>query len=231
VNSARTSPAGPTATQDEALELFALGERFAWQARLPLTLIVCGPPAAGKSELAGRLSEVSGLPVIGSDETRKRLSGLEPSARAPHEAYSAAATARTYAELGRLAATQLGVSGGVIVDATFARRSARQAFSAACVGLVEPLVFECRAPAALMQARARTRAADPQHVSDAGPETAARLRRRFEPLEDDVPAARHFVVRTDQPVASTVEDVITMLDRRLAEPPPPRPLDATRRSL
>jgi aminoglycoside phosphotransferase family enzyme/predicted kinase len=228
---ARTPPQEQTAAQEEALELFALGERFAWQARLPLTLIVCGPPASGKSELARRLSEVSGLAVIGSDETRKQLSGLEPASRAPQEAYSAAATVRTYAELGRRAATQLGVSGGAIVDATFARRSARQAFSAACVGLAAPLVFECRAPAAVMQARARTREADPQHVSDAGPETAARLRRRFEPLEDDVPAARHFVLRTDQPVASIVEDVTTMLDRRLAEPPPPRPLDATRRSL
>jgi hypothetical protein len=39
------------------------------------------------------------------------------------------------------------------------------------------------------------------------------------------------VLRTDQPVASIVEDVTTMLDRRPAEPPPPRPLDATRRSL
>jgi hypothetical protein len=42
---------------------------------------------------------------------------------------------------------------------------------------------------------------------------------------------RERVLRTDQPVASVVEDVLTMLDRRLAEPPPPRPLDATRRSL
>jgi aminoglycoside phosphotransferase family enzyme/predicted kinase len=228
---AGASPQGQSGAQEEALGLFALGERFAWQARLPLTPIVCGPPASGKSELARSLSEVSGLAVIGSDETRKRLCGLEPSSRAPQEAYSAAATARTYAELGRRAAQQLGVSGGAIVDATFARRSDRQAFSAACVGLAAPLVFECRAPAAVMQARARTRESDPQHVSDAGPETAARLRRRFEPLEDDVPAARHFVVRTDQPVASVVEDVLTMLDRRLAEPPPPRPLDATRRSL
>ena len=228
---AGTSPHSQTAAQEEVLDLFALGERFAWQARLPLTLIVCGPPASGKSELARRLSQVSGLAVIGSDETRKRLSGLEPSSRAPQEAYSAAATARTYAELGRRAATQLGAAGGAIVDATFARRSARQAFSAACVGLAPPLVFECRAPAAVTQARARTRAADPQHVSDADAETAAWVHGRFEPLEDDVPAARHFVVRTDQPVASTVEDVVTMLDRRLAEPPPPRPLDATRRSL
>jgi predicted kinase len=117
------------------------------------------------------------------------------------------------------------------LDRRDARRSDRQAFSAACVGLAAPLVFECRVPTAVMQARARTREADPQRVSDAGPETAARLRGRFEPLEDDVAAARHFVLRTDQPAATIVEDVLTMLDRRLAEPPPPRPLDATRRSL
>jgi hypothetical protein len=41
-----TPPQRQAAAPSEALELFALGERLAWQARLPLVLIVCGPPAA-----------------------------------------------------------------------------------------------------------------------------------------------------------------------------------------
>jgi hypothetical protein len=214
--------------RDEALELFALGERLAWQARLPLTLIVCGPPASGKSELARALSEVSGLTVISSDDTRKRLAGVPATQRAPRDVYNASATERTYADLGRQAAAELGASGGVIVDATFARRADRQAFSAACLGLLAPLVFECRAPAQVIQRRAYRREADPRRVSDAGPQIAALLRGQFEPLADDVAADRHFVLRTDQPAARTVEDGIAMLDRRLAEPAAPRRLDATR---
>jgi hypothetical protein len=32
--------------------LLGLAERFAWQARLPLVIVICGVPAAGKSHLA-----------------------------------------------------------------------------------------------------------------------------------------------------------------------------------
>jgi aminoglycoside phosphotransferase family enzyme/predicted kinase len=226
-----TPPQLRAAARAEALELLTLGERFAWQARLPLTLIVCGPPASGKSSLALRLSEMSGLSVIGSDETRKRQCGLEATEHAPEDAYTAAASERTYAELGRRAAGEIGAQGGVVVDATFGRSSNRRLFSAACVGLVAPIVFECRVPVDVMRSRARSRESDPERISDATSETAARLRGRFQPLEDDVPASRHFVVRTDQPVSAIVENVMSMLDRRLSEPDPPRPLDATRRSL
>ena len=223
-----TPPQRQADAPDEASGLFALGERLAWQARLPLTLIVCGPPASGKSELARRLSDVSGLPLVSSDETRKRLAGRQATQRAPQDAYSVSATERTYADLGAQAAGQIGVSGGAIVDATLARRTDRQAFSAACVGLPAPLVFECRAPAQVIQMRAHGREADPRRASDAGPQIAARLRGQFEALADDVAADRHYVLRTDQPAARTVEDVIAMLDRRLAEPAAPRRLDATR---
>ena len=113
-----TPPQRHVAARAEAVELFSLGERLAWQARLPLTLIVCGPPASGKSELARGLAEVSGLPLISSDETRRRLAGLQATQRAPQDAHSVSATERTYADLGAQAAGQIGVSGGVIVDAT-----------------------------------------------------------------------------------------------------------------
>jgi hypothetical protein len=220
-----------TAALDEALGLFELGERLAWQARLPLTLIVCGAPASGKSDLARRLSEMSGLPVVGSDETRKRVLGLPPTERAPESAYSPEATERTYVQMGRDAAAQLAASGGVIVDATFTRRTNRQAFSAARPGLPAPVVFECRAPGTVVQARARSREADPYRVSDATPAIAARLRDRFEPLEDDVAASHHFVVRTDRAAADIIEDVLAMLDRWLEEQATARPVDAAQGSL
>jgi len=207
----------------EARQLFTLGEQLAWRARLPLVMIVCGPPASGKSHLAQKLSEVSGLSVVGSDETRKRLSGLEPTQHAPQCAYTAAVSKRTYAQLGSRAAEQVGGSGGVVVDATFGRSRDRRAFSAAYSGRVAPLVFECRAPTETIQARARSREQDPQRTSDAGPAVAARLRERFEPMERDVEASRHFVMRTDQSVETVLEDVMTMLDRSLAQLAQPTP--------
>jgi len=59
-----------------ARELLALAERFAWRARLPLVIVTCGVPAAGKSHLAAALAELSHLPHLSSDVTRKLLVGV-----------------------------------------------------------------------------------------------------------------------------------------------------------
>jgi aminoglycoside phosphotransferase family enzyme/predicted kinase len=217
-NDSETEPRQLAAARAEALELFALGERFAWHARLPLMAIICGPPGSGKSTLAQQLAELSGLPLIASDEIRKRLSGLEPTQRGPQSLYSAMVTERTYAELGRCASEALDGAGGVFVDGTFRQRWSRNTFSRCSSWRVAPLVFECRAPEAVTQARALVRERGRHRVSDAGPAVAARLRQEFDEFEYDVPASRHFVLRTDQPVERVVADVMTMLDRRLAEP-------------
>ena len=72
-----------------ARDLILLAERFAWQARRPLLIVVCGVPASGKSQLAGALAELAGLPHLSSDVTRKRLAGLRSAQRAPAWSYSA----------------------------------------------------------------------------------------------------------------------------------------------
>jgi aminoglycoside phosphotransferase family enzyme/predicted kinase len=217
-------PSAPAALRvtagEQAGEHLALAERLAWQARLPLALVVCGPPAAGKSQLAQALAEQSGLEVVSADETRKQLAGIGPSSPALGEAYTTEMSARAYAELGRRAAAQLASASGVIVDATFGQRKLREAFASA-FGEVHPTIFcECRAPIDVLRRRARARLADPQRVSDAGPALAARLAERFEPLETDIAPQNHLIVRSDRPVARLVADIVAMLDSRLALPEP-----------
>ena len=56
-----------------ARELIAVAESFAWQARRPLTIVVCGVPASGKSHLARALAGLSGLPHLSSGVIRKQL--------------------------------------------------------------------------------------------------------------------------------------------------------------
>ena len=92
-----------------ARDYILLAERFAWRARLPLVIVVCGVPGAGKSHLAQTLGEVSGLPRISSDETRKRLAGIEPHERAGAAVYGEDFNRLTYTELGRRAAGDGGV--------------------------------------------------------------------------------------------------------------------------
>ena len=72
-------------------------------ARLPLVIVICGVPAAGKSHLAEALAELSRLPHLSSDVTRKRLAGIRPRQRAADAVYSAEFNRLTYSELGRRA--------------------------------------------------------------------------------------------------------------------------------
>ena len=137
-----------------ARDLIALAERFTWRARLPLAIVVCGLPASGKSHLAYALAEVSGLAHLSSDVTRKRLAGLAPSERAPSEAYSAEFSRRTYTELGRRAAEEVGARGGSLIDATFRHRRDRDVFAGAFAAAAPLLFIECQAPATVRAARA-----------------------------------------------------------------------------
>ncbi len=199
-----------------ARDLIALAERFAWRARRPLTIVVCGVPASGKSCLAHALAERSGLPHLSSDVIRKRLAGLRQTERAPGDAYSADWNARTYAELGRRASSALAGQGGAIVDATFRHRDDRRAFTAALGAQPQVVFIECQAPGAVLAWRAAHREHDRDRVSDAGLAIVLRERSRWEPL-DEVPASAHLTVRSDRPVEQITADVLALLDRRLAE--------------
>jgi uncharacterized protein len=217
-----------------ARDLIAVAERFAWRGRMPLVIVVCGLPASGKSTAAQALAGASNLAHLSSDIARKRLVGARPTGRAGNEAYTAEWNLRTYAELGRRAAQEVGAGGGAIVDATFRHRADRDAFATA-FGTAAPVMFiECRAPHALLLERAARRQRDRHRVSDADLPVVRHEQSSWEDL-DEVPGRAHLALRTDRPVEQIVGDVMALLDRRLLEstharskrgyrgPPPPRP--------
>jgi aminoglycoside phosphotransferase family enzyme/predicted kinase len=199
-----------------ARELIALAERFAWRARLPLLIVVCGPPASGKSHLARVLAERSGLAHLSSDLTRKRLVGVSPTQRADTEAYSPEWNERTYGELGRRAASEFAAGRGAIVDATFRHLADRQSFAAGFDAAGPFLFIVGQAPRSVRAARAARRAHDPERVSDADVTIALREQRAWEPL-DEVPAPAHIALRTDRRLDEIVGDALALLDRRLLE--------------
>ena len=152
----------------QARELIGLGHRFAWRARRPLALVVCGVAGTGKTTLARELAAVSGWDHLSSDVTRKRLAGIAPTERAREEHYSREFTRRDLPGTGRSARDELASRHGVIVDATFHRRSERAAFRA---GLGDRQPGSCSSSAGprptVLEARLRARETEPGRVSDA----------------------------------------------------------------
>jgi uncharacterized protein len=195
-------------TLEQAGGLFDLGSRFAWQARRPLMLVLCGLSGSGKSHLAQQLAARSGVEAISSDIERKRLARAEPD----DGIYTPEFNARTYTELGHLAATQLDRTGVAIVDATFRSVENRRAFGQAAGDAFSAVRFvECLAPRELRLRRVarRQRGTDP---SDATPRIARA--QVFEELAE-VSASRHLPLRTDRPAESSVSDIERWLDSPL----------------
>lgn len=196
---------------DDATALVNAAERLRWRARLPLIVVLCGVTASGKSTVARRLGQASGLPVLASDRVRKELAGVAPSDRAAQAHYGTAANRRTYHELGARATR----GGGAIVDATFRHRADRDAFAEGAAAGTAPIRFvECRAPRSVLLERAHARERDPERVSDATTEMVDRQLADWVPL-DEVPAAEHIGVRTDQHPEEILDELEARLDRRL----------------
>ncbi|MBN9622337.1 MAG: ATP-binding protein, partial [Actinobacteria bacterium] len=200
------------ALEDDARTLVDLGHRFAWCARGPSLLVVCGLAASGKTTLAERLAAISGRPHLSSDRVRKRAAGLGPTERGGPELYTAEAREEVYRELGREAAARLRRGEGVIVDATFHREAERFAFEEGmgdepCV----PIVIECKAPAAVLMRRADDRLEAGQDPSDAGASVVLRQIGEHDPLEGRW-ARRRRALRTDIQLDLQVVEVERFVD-------------------
>lgn len=209
-------PADPGRGQhEEARADLALGHRFAWRARLPLVVVICGVAGSGKTTIAREVAAAWGLAHLRSDVTRKRLAGLEPTERASDEHYTEEFSRRTYRALGEEAAAEVERRGGAIVDATFRHRAERDAFREGLGDCPVPVVFaNCRAPAEVLLERARVRERDPDRVSDADVEIVQRQLGEFEPL-DEVPAPDRTTLEAERRPVEVLAALEAFLNERL----------------
>lgn len=192
-----------------------LAERLCWRARRPLAILICGPPASGKSVLAAELSRRSQMDVVRTDEVRKQRAGLALTERARPEHYRDGFTRAVYEQVSREALMRLHAHKGVIVDAACASRAQRALLLRRLerVGSLR-VVVRCEVPLDVALERAARRMGDPGRVSDADPELVAQRHSAFEPL-DELPNGSVLTLNTEQPLDAQVALIARAVDRRL----------------
>jgi aminoglycoside phosphotransferase family enzyme/predicted kinase len=203
------------ANSGDAQPHWELAERLCWRARRPLAILVCGPPASGKSVLAAELSRRSGIAVVCTDEVRKRRAGIAPTERARPEHYRESFTRAVYEQVGREALMRMHAHQGVIVDASCGSQAHRALLLRRLerVGSLR-VVVRCDVALDVAMRRAARRMEETGRVSDATPELVAELYRSFEPLEE-LPADSVLTLSTELALDSQVAEVARAVDQRL----------------
>jgi predicted kinase len=162
----------------------------------PLLVIAHGLSGSGKSYVLREL--VSRLPGIRarSDVERKRLHGLDASARTGSQIgaglYTAAATRRTYSSLGEIADALLRNGETALVDAAFLKRSERLEFrQIAASNAARFAILDCTASPRELKNRIRARASLGSDASEADLAVLEHQLRTEEPL--DAAERRHTI--------------------------------------
>jgi predicted kinase len=146
-------------------------------------VLIGGPPATGKTTLAGHLADTLGAVVLSSDHVRKELAGMPAGTSAAcgyrQGIYAPAWTERTYAELLRRARRLLERGETVVLDASWTRAGHRRAARILGAETHSTVVeLRCVAGAATMINRLAHRTGD---ASDADASIAAAMSTEADP--------------------------------------------------
>lgn len=163
----------------------ALAERLTATGRGAI-VVMTGLSGSGKSTVARCLAEAIGGVTIRSDIERKRMFGIAPLASSDGTIYAADANVRTYERLEALAAILVAAEVPAVIDAACLRRHERRRLHdlASDLGVPHWLVV-CEAPAEVLRARVRLRAAAATDPSEANEEVLERQFEWREPLAAD----------------------------------------------
>ena len=195
----------------------SLAERFATEDQRVLA-ITYGLSGSGKSSAALHAAERLGMVRIRSDVERKRLFGLH-AGDSSHSAveggiYAAGASARVYERLARHARDAIEAGFGVIVDAAFLRRSAREPFRQLARALgARFAIIHCQATPDELEVRIEARAKLAVDPSEANLDVLERQRQVIEPLDE---SERSDAIEVDVLAPQTLAHLVRAL--RLARP-------------
>jgi aminoglycoside phosphotransferase family enzyme/predicted kinase len=199
-------------TSERARTEFALAVRQAWRAQGPTLIVCCGLSGTGKTALAAELTLATGFAHVSSDTLREQAFPSHCPAPYGGGRYAPAARAAVYRRLCQDVGGLLAAGGGVIADATFIRRTDRDALSAVAARHGTPILFlECDASPDVVRRRLDARTEGP---SDARWSTYLRQREAREPFDSHEP---HRRVPTEDAPASIVAELLVPLWRWRAD--------------
>ena len=186
-------------------------------------IVVGGPPATGKTTLAGHLADRLHAVVLGSDRIRKELAGRNPESGAAaayrHGIYSPDWTARTYAELGSRARHLLEQGETVVLDASWSAARNRSAVRRLAAEVSVPVVeLRCECHPETVARRLRHRSVNAVDASDADAAIAGALTADADPWPEAV------AIRTDGDPGRSTDDAVAAA---LCTGPAPRSTRAT----
>jgi uncharacterized protein len=170
-------------------------------------VLVGGLPGTGKSTLATAASHATGWVLLRSDVVRKELAPVELSTSAVGDygvgLYQPEHTDRVYSELLRRAEPLLRGGHSVLLDASWARRSWREAARQVATRTGSELIeVRCQAPPALADSRLVRRGRQEVDPSDATPAVAHTMATVFEDWPESA------IVDTAGPVADALRRVL-----------------------
>jgi len=182
----------------------------------PELFIFFGLIATGKSTVAAAWAERRGLRYYNSDVVRKELAGLLPQTKQRETAdqgiYTSEFTAKTYAALLERAEHDLVQGRGVVLDASYQRKTDRaQARMLAQRLGVRLYCILCVCPEEEMKRRMAKRALDPQAVSDGRWEIYLKQKARFEAPVELAPD-QLITLSTDLPVEAVLAKLSALLE-------------------
>lgn len=144
--------------------------------------LVGGPPASGKSTLAGAVADRLGMVVLSTDRIRKEIVGLDPRTHAPAHygsgIYTPEHTRATYAAVLERAERLLALGESVVLDGTWTRAADRERAAQLAARTHTDLVeLRCE----IDEATARRRLVTRDSLSDADEGVAAQIRTDADP--------------------------------------------------
>lgn len=183
-----------------------------------ILFMTSGFSGAGKSVLAGEISEAIGAVWIRTDVERKRMVSLsaEDKTESPIEQgiYSEKMTRLTYERIGQLAKNLLKEGYSVILDGTFLRREQRMTILEIANKSGKPLViFHCILPENLLQKRVNQRREEGMDPSEADLGVLQWQMRIFEPFSD---VERSHLLVLDSTTPFDIQDILSRINKKIS---------------